>query len=197
MFRILLGMALSMLWGAVVGLIPFFLGRYMGKPEMGRLGWKWSMVSGLLFLSLPVAIGFVVAIIVCRYDYSPARPSQAAMPATMPASPAAPAAVRLGITCLSGPFKGRTYTVGGNGILIGRDQDCAIRFTPDTPGISRHHCSLRWQQGTLVLTDLDSAYGTYMADGRRLPPQYPTRMATGSCFYLANSNNLFQIVITA
>lgn len=195
MLELLLGMALSMLWGAVVGLIPFFVGKYMGKPEMGRLGWKWSMVSGLLFLSLPVAVGFVVAIIVCRYDYNPVRPSQAAM--AVPASPAAPSAARLGITCLSGPLKGRTYMIGGNGILIGRDQDCAIRFMPETPGISRHHCSLRWQQGALMLTDLDSAYGTYLADGRKLPPQYPTQIAAGGCFYLANANNLFQIVITA
>lgn len=193
MLEFLIGAALSMLSGAVVGLIPFFVGKYMGKPGMGELGWKWTMVSGLLFLQVPVAIGFVVAMIVRPGDYYPPQRAAAPMPAT---APAAPRATSLGITCLSGPMRGRTYVIGDSGIMIGRDHDCAIRFEAETPGISRHHCSIRWQQGTLMLTDLHSAYGTYLSDGRKLPPQYPTQISAGSRFYLADTKNLFQIVIT-
>lgn len=199
MFEFLIGAALSMLSGAVVGLIPFFVGKYMGKPGLGQLGWKWTMVSGLLFLQVPVAIGFVVAIIVRPNDYYPPQnPRPASVPATAPATaPAsAPRAGSLGITCLSGPMKGRTYSISESGIMIGRDHDCAIRFDAEAPGISRHHCSIRWQQGALMLTDLNSAYGTYLSDGRKLPPQYPTQIGAGSRFYLADQRNLFQIVIT-
>ena len=195
MFEFLIGAALSMLSGAVIGLIPFFVGKYMGKPGLGQLGWKWSMVSGLLFLQVPVAIGFVVAIIVRPTDYYPVQTTRSApLSQTTPAP--APRTASLGITCLSGAMKGRTYVIGENGIMLGRDHDCAIRFDAEAPGISRHHCSIRWQQGALMLTDLGSAYGTYLSDGRKLPPQYPTQIGAGSRFYLADQRSLFQIVIT-
>lgn len=193
-FDVILYMGLSMLSGAVFGLIPFFLGNHMGKPGLARLGWQWTMVSGLLFLQVPVAVGFVVAIIVRQTDYYPRQHVSAPV---VPAADPVQGAVRLAITCLAGPMKGRTYLIGEAGIVLGRDNDCAICFGPNAPGISRHHCSLRWQQGMLVLTDLNSAYGTYMTDGRKLPPQYPVQVAVGSRFYLADQRNLFQIVIAA
>lgn len=188
----ILGLALLLLAGAVVGLIPFFVGRHMGKPGWGRLGWLCCTLGGVLYLSVPAAIGFVVAIIVCRKDFCFPQPARSA--------PAAPRGDTrngdLGIKCLSGPLKGQTYRLSGEGLMIGRDHDCAIRFAPETPGISRHHCSVRWREGTLMLTDLNSAYGTYLADGQKLPPQYPARLAAGSRFYLANTDYMFQIVIT-
>lgn len=195
MFEILIGMALSMLSGAVFGLIPFLAGKHLGKPNLGRLGWKWTMVSGLLFLQVPVAIGFVVAIIVRNYDYYPAPATTPAARPTMPATAPAAQGSMLGLTCLSGPLKGRTYPISTDGIMIGRDYDCAIRFDAGTPGISRHHCSLRYQQGSLMLADLSSAYGTYLSDGRKLPPQYPVAVGAGSRFCLGNQANLFQVVI--
>ena len=194
MLEVILSMCLSMLGGAVFGLIPFFLGNQMGKPGLARLGWKWTMVSGLLFLQVPVAVGFVVAIIVRQSDY---YPSQRVAPAAVSGTAAAGTAVKLGLTCLAGPLKGRTYLIGENGIVLGRGNDCAICFGPNAPGISQHHCSLRWQQGVLMLTDLNSSFGTYLADGRKLPPQYPVQVAVGSRFYLSDHRNLFQIVIAA
>lgn len=195
--ELLIAWAFSMLSGALFGLIPFFIGKHTGKPNLGRLGWKWSMVAGLLFLQVPVALGFTVAIFVRDYDYYPA-PSAAPVYAarnTMPATAPAAQGVALGLTCLSGPLKGRTYPVSTDGIMIGRDYDCAVRFDAGTPGISRHHCSLRYQQGSLMLTDLSSAYGTYLSDGRKLPPQYPMAVGAGSRFCLGNQGNLFQVVI--
>lgn len=190
-----IGICLSMLGGAVIGLIPFYIGRYMGKPGLGKLGWTWCLVSGILFLSVPVAIGFLVAIFVRDRDYYPPGPSAVnQIPVTSRGFVGRSAG--LGITCLSGPLKGRTYPINTCGMMIGRDHDCAVRFASDASGISRHHCSLRWQEGSLMLSDLNSAYGTYMADGRKLPPHYPVQVAAGSRFYLANTGYLFQIVIT-
>lgn len=194
--------ALCGLAGAVIGLLPFFIGKYTGKPNLGKLGWKWCIGTGVsvlfAWLTIPVAIGFVIAIIVRDRDYYPAaKPAPAPDPVVVVNQPpVVNVNTHLGISCLTGPLKGQTYRVGPNGCIIGRDHDCGIRFSSDAPGISRHHCSLRWQQGVLTLTDLNSAYGTYMADGRKLPPQYPTQLAAGTRFYLANSGYLFQVVIT-
>ena len=46
-----------------------------------------------------------------------------------------------------------------------------------------------------VVTDLNSTYGTFLGDGRRLPPNYPTQLAAGSRFYLADTNCLFQLTL--
>lgn len=185
--------------GALFGLIPLYLGRYTGKPNLGRLAFKWC--TGLNVLAgagILAAIGFVSAIIIRDRDYFPntAYVQPSPPPAFEPYVPPRQSGSRLGVTCLSGPLRGQTYNVGPNGVIIGRDHDCGIRFASDAPGISRHHCSLRYQQGGLSLTDLNSAYGTFLADGRRLPAQYPTQMAAGTRFYLANTDYLFQIVIT-
>ena len=191
------------LFGAVVGLLPFFIGKNAGKPNLGKLGWQWSMGVGVLLgpVAFAVAVGFVIAILVKDSDYIPAnqviQPRNYGGYAPPPPPPPAPGTgSRMGVTCLSGPMRGQTYQVGPNGMIIGRDHDCAIRYPSNQPGISRHHCSLRWQGGVLMLTDLDSSHGTYMADGRKLPPQYPTQVAAGTRFYLANTSNLLQIVIT-
>ena len=194
--------ALGGLFGALVGLIPFFVGKYSGKPNLGKLGWQWSMGVGVLLsaLAFPVAMGFVIAILVKETDYIP--PNQVIPPqnygyAPPPPAPApAPAAAsRMGVTCLAGPLKGQTYAIGPQGMIIGRDHDCAIRFPSGHPGVSRHHCSLRMDGGTLKLTDMGSSHGTYLADGTRLPVQFPTPAAAGTRFYLASTDNLFQIVI--
>lgn len=195
--------ALGGLFGAAVGLLPFFVGKYSGKPNLGKLGWQWCLGVGVFLnaLAFPVAIGFLIAILVKDSDYIPANqvipPQNYGGYSPSPAPGPAPASgTRMGITCLAGPMKGQTYSVGPQGMIIGRDHDCAIRFPSGQPGVSRHHCSLCWQGGVLMLTDLGSSHGTFMADGRKLPPQYPTQVAAGSRFYLANTANLFQIVIT-
>ena len=126
----LIYVAATVVIGCLWGLIPFFLGRYRYRPNMGRWGLIWCGVAGPFLLSF------------CR----------------------------LTVTCLSGPLKGQVYQVGDGGLMLGRDTDCAVHFPPDTAGISRHHCAVRWQQGVPVLVDLNSGYGTFLGDGRQLPP---------------------------
>lgn len=188
------------LGGALLGLIPFFLGKHSGKPNLGKLGFYWSIGLGASVIGSPfvfaVVIGFVIAILVKESDYIP--PNQVIQPNgyAAPVAPAPVAPTRMGVMCLAGPMKGQTYGVGPQGMIIGRDHDCGIRFPSSHPGVSRHHCSLRWEGGVLMLTDMNSSNGTFLADGRKLPPQYPTQVAAGSRFYLGSTANLFQIVIT-
>ena len=45
-----------------------------------------------------------------------------------------------------------------------------------------------------MLVDLGSSYGTYLGDGRQLPPNYPKHVTAGTRFYLDNTGDLFQII---
>ena len=185
--------------GCLWGLIPFFLGRYRYRPNMGRLGLIWCSIAGPFLLSFFVMLGFVIAILVSERDARPARSSAAAgnyNSGTAVRVDSVGTATGLTVQCISGELRAQVYPLTSAGLIIGREVDCSIRFAAGSAGISRHHCSLRWQQGVPVLVDLDSSYGTYLGDGRRLPPNYPTPVGPGTRFYLANPNNLFQITTT-
>lgn len=107
----------------------------------------------------------------------------------------APGGGSLAVQCISGPLQGQTYPVRGNELLFGREAACAVRMPDGTPGISRRHCCIRWQQGMPMLIDLSSSYGTFLADGKKLPPEYPEPVAAGTRFYLGNRGNMFQIIV--
>lgn len=99
----------------------------------------------------------------------------------------------LAIRCLNGPMQGQIYPIGVGGLQFGRDSTCTVRFPDGSPGISRCHCQLRWEQGIPVLVDLGSSYGTFLGSGKRLPQNYPEPVAAGTRFYLGNTGNLFQL----
>ena len=199
MGTLIIYLAATVVAGCLWGLIPFFLGRYRYRANMGRWGLIWCGVAGPFLLSFLVMLGFVIAILVSEHDMRPPRRApQASYDVTRPMEFRAgggSAARDLTLYCLSGPLKGRSYQVGRDGVMLGRDTDCAVRFPAEVPGISRHHCAVRWQQGVPVLVDLGSGYGTFLTDGRQLPPNYPTAITPGSRFYLASTANLFQLTL--
>lgn len=192
----ILGAAALMLMGALVGLLPLLLGRYFSRPGLGKLGMLCCTFSGLLpGLQLAVAIGFILAIFIKKEDFI--WPQQGAAPA-LPRSNPAPRPMQgntLYVTALSGPLRGQSYPVGQGGLLFGCDPSCAVRFPAGTPGVSRQHCCIRWQQGVPMLMDLNSSFGTFMGDGRKLPPSYPVQVVAGSRFYLGDTNCLFQLTL--
>lgn len=194
----LIYVAATVVIGCLWGLIPFFLGRYRYRPNMGKWGLIWCGVAGPFLLSFLVMLGFVIAVLVSERDFRPPQP-QPQPPATAPGRSwsgyGRQPAGRLTVTCLSGPLKGQVYQVGDVGLMLGRDTDCAVHFPPDTAGISRHHCAVRWQQGVPVLVDLNSGYGTFLGDGRQLPPNYPVTVGPGTRFYLATPEYLFQFSV--
>lgn len=181
-----------LLSGALLGLIPYLIGRYTGKPALGKLALICCTLSGVIFMQVPAAIGFSIAAIVKKEDYRRAGSQTPARPAPRPQ---AAAAGGLYLSCLSGPLRGQVYPVGAEGLMLGRDASCAVRFPDGTPGISGRHCCIRWQQGVPVLIDLGSTYGTFQGDGRKLPPNYPVQLGAGSRFYLANNSCLFQMTL--
>ena len=199
---ILLAMVCGGLVGAVFGLIPFFVGKGSGKPVLGKDGFFWSIGAGaslIMAWAVPgIVIGFVIAIMVRDTDRVPSgqviNQPYGGTPGGYPPPPP-PAGHNIGIKCISGPLMGHVYSVGPQGLIIGRDHDCAIRFPAGQPGISRHHCSLRWEGGMLMLTDMGSSHGTFLSNGVRLSSQYPTQIPVNTRFYLVNSGNMFQAVI--
>lgn len=197
LLSVIVYLAVSVLVGCLFGLVPFFLGRYRYRPNMGRWGFIWCGVAGPFLLPFLVMLGFVVAILVSEQDARPPRePQPVAYPRPAPRRVAEPIAQGgLTLTCLAGPLRGQSYPIGAAGLMFGRDTDCHVRFPSQSTGISRHHCAVRWQQGVPVLVDLNSAYGTYLGDGKQLPPNYPTPVGPGSRFYLGGPANLFQITV--
>ncbi len=186
--------------GALAGLIPYFLCKSQGKDNMAQLALVCCAVGGIIVfgLALLIAIGFGVAAFVSAGDTRPVfrrgQPAPASPPPGGPAYYEYNDQSRLGLRCLSGSMKGRVYRVGSDGMMIGRDYDCGVRFDPKTPGISRHHCSIRWYQGGPALVDLGSSYGSYLADGRKLPPNYPVPAQVGTRFYLGSPGNMFELI---
>ena len=92
---------------------------------------------------------------------------------------------------VGGVMNGRLYPLADE-ILIGRDVSCAVRFPADAKGVSRIHCKLFWQNGTLMLMDMNSSYGTFTVSGK-LSPMKPVPVKAGDIFYIAEKNNQFKI----
>lgn len=197
LFEIIVGGLL----GALIGLIPYFLGRYMGKPELGQVGMIFCAISGIFswLLAILVMLGFLFAIFMMKSDINIRKNNTYVQPPVSVQPPVAAAPSGMGsslqLDCLSGPLKGQRYVIGAGGLMFGRDTDCHVRFPAETPGISRHHCCIRWQNGMPVLTDLNSTYGTFLADGRQLMPNNPMQLMSGTRFQLSNYGYLFQVVM--
>lgn len=97
------------------------------------------------------------------------------------------------LICHGGILDGRIYPIGQEGVTIGREPDNSIRYPGQTPGISRHHIRLYWQNGQLMLMDLNSKNGTFVNQEGRIGPMHPIPMDTGDFFYLAGKQNGFEI----
>ena len=110
----------------------------------------------------------------------------------MQASPAR----QVGVFALGGGLRGSGFRITGSGVTIGREPSCEAAFPQGSEGsnkVSRRHCKLYFENGRLLLVDLGSTNGTYMADGRRLTPGQPVAVKPGDRFYLDNPDNMFEI----
>lgn len=208
LFNWLISTVLSFLWPLwiiwqLAMMLPTLTVAWRRLHDTGRSGAYWCINF------LPV-IGWILFIIWCTEDSKPGdniygpNPKANSIGAmvnpgiyTVPAQQinnTPPSNTYLGVRCLAGPLQGQTYTVGAQGINFGTDVSNIVRLPAGTPGVSRIHCAIRWQQGVPFLVDLGSTYGTYMGDSKKLPPNYPERVAPGSRFYLGGHGVLFEII---
>ena len=72
--------------------------------------------------------------------------------------PGRPRLVIAGTQAGTGLEAGSTYELTTPVTLLGRGTDCDLRMVD--PGVSRHHCELRVEDGQVVLVDLGSTNGT-------------------------------------
>ena len=77
-------------------------------------------------------------------------------------------------------------------VQVGRDRAvCRLVYQDGTPGVSSRHCQIFFdeQENLFVVTDLNSTYGTFLADGQRLAPNTPVKLAPKSSIYLGEVAN--------
>lgn len=96
------------------------------------------------------------------------------------------------LVAVGGCMKGRTYPVGEKEITFGRDASATVCFPANTKGVSRQHCRIFWQNGTLMLMDTGSSYGTFIQAGK-LQPMKPVPVQSGDVFYIGEKKNCFKI----
>lgn len=98
---------------------------------------------------------------------------------------------------LRGQYQGSQISLDEGAVLFGRDPQTAnVLFHPTKQEISRLHAKLVYQPKTheFILEDLNSTQGTFTATGRRLQPHEKVRLTAGEQFYLASTENLFEVV---
>lgn len=93
---------------------------------------------------------------------------------------------------LSGHQGGIQIPLNGCQICFGRDaEQCHVLYGDGTPGVSRLHCTLIWDdvREGFILADMDSSYGTFLENGIRLTPGKLYYLKAGESFYLGDIHN--------
>lgn len=125
---------------------------------------------------------------------APAVAPQPPMPPTRPVTPQPPVrTLQLFLNVLDGPMAGTRVSIGDKPLLIGRALEADLQYPADTQGVSRRHCQISWQNGTLSLTDLGSTSGTFVRDKGRLQPNIPVALKDGDVIYLGSKQVALQL----
>ena len=110
-----------------------------------------------------------------------------------PVQAAAPAVHRTPILRSMAPqHGGMTVQLHGTPVQLGRDAAvCRLVYQDGTPGVSSRHCQVFYDQKecVFVVTDLNSTYGTFLANGQRIAPNTPVKLPPQSAFYLGEADN--------
>ena len=93
---------------------------------------------------------------------------------------------------MAGQHGGMVVPLHHQPVQVGRDRAvCRLVYQDGTPGVSSRHCQIFFdeQENLFVVTDLNSTYGTFLADGQRLAPNTPVKLAPRSSIYLGEVAN--------
>lgn len=152
-------------------------------------------MSGIVICAVAAltAAGGACAFALTNKKQKQSAAASAVKPQAGAAAPAAAVPGRGIIRAMSPQLGGRVFPVTQNPIVIGRTAECGIVFPEGTPGVSSRHCSVTYQAGTFVLTDLGSTYGTFLSSGVKLNPNAPTSLRPGDSFYVGDKANGFRL----
>lgn len=175
----------------------------MGGESDG--GWLVLLILALLVLGIIAIVIIIIIIIVASKRKKAKKKAQQASVNNMPgpnmAGPVNNAAgpVRIPmVRSLAPQHNGATFGIGNAPLMVGRDvSGCAIVFREGTAGVSSRHCTIEWKPATgeFYVTDLRSTYGTFLMNGRRLPPNVPCRLMPGDSFYVGESVNVIRVEV--
>ena len=129
-----------------------------------------------------------------QYKNAPKREPVPSGAPTVPGGAGAPVHRLRYIVGMSGEYKGAKLPLNdGEEIIFGRDSSiCSIVFSPNCEGVSRKHCSVRFdpQQGCYLVVDYSTA-GTFTSDGIRLQNQKPVKLKPGNKICLGDPKESF------
>ncbi len=141
---------------------------------------NWLLVAGAAVLF--VIIVLVIVLIVMKNRKSHIIP--VVPPRPMPTAE---------LVALGGVLNGRRFPISGV-VKIGRNSNvCTVVFPEQTQGVSRIHCEISFNGSVCYIKDLNSSYGTYTMDGKKLVPNTPCFLRSGDRFYIASEENTFTI----
>lgn len=94
----------------------------------------------------------------------------------------------------AGQFAGVRFALN-TPLQFGRQPGASqILFSPQTPGVSRLHCRVEMAWGTVLVTDLESRYGTFLGE-TRLIPGIPVAWEPGQLLALGSERQAFSLEI--
>ncbi len=123
--------------------------------------------------------------------------NDASMPQSAPQQPyhQAASAASAVVQFLSGPNAGKSYRLNaGRPVSMGRTPGQCGLAMPSCNKVSSRHCTLELRGRTILLTDLGSTNGTYI-DSRRIQPNVPATVVSGSVVSLGSKNCSFRIFL--
>ena len=133
-----------------------------------------------------VVVVAVLAVVLLKKKKAPA-------PAAAPeAEPEKAGGASLVIRSMAPQHAGQVVQLHHQPVQLGRDSAvCRLVYQDGTPGVSARHCQVYYDQreGVFVVTDLNSTYGTFLADGQRLNPDTPVKLPPKSSIYLGEVAN--------
>lgn len=148
-------------------------------------GNKTGLIVGIA-VAVVLAAAAALAVVLLRRK-KPVPPPQPHIPVNPPV------AQELRLQGQSGVFAGRRFAINGQ-VRIGRDPGSNDLVYPNgAPGISGRHCVVSLVGGQVMLTDLGSSYGTFLAGGRKLLPNQPVALRVGDRFYLGSEKESYII----
>ena len=161
---------------------------------------NWFLVVGAVVL---LAIIALVVLLIVRKKNNGGDDNYAGTNYTMPLDNGAnrtmpkqaPAAGKASarVIAIGGTLNGKRYSVTGT-VKVGRDSSkCAIAFPVNTQGVSGIHCEVAFDGAVCYVKDLNSSYGTFTIDGKKLTPNVPQILQSGEKFYLASPENTFEV----
>lgn len=124
---------------------------------------------------------------------NPPMPNTVYVPPKVPMPHTVPSGVQLSLDVVSGPLVGRSFPISDKTMLIGRALEADIQYPADTKGVSRRHCQIFWEKGTLHIMDLGSTSGTFLRGKGQLKANVSVALTAGDTIYLGSKQVALQL----